>query len=214
MRVDVWSDVVCPWCYLGKRRLESALARFPHADEASVVWHAFELDPSAPRRRELPPAEHLARKYGMTPEQVAASWQRLTDLAAAEGLEYHLDRTQGGNTFDAHRLIQLGAERGLQDQVKERFLRAYFTESAAIGAPEQLEALAVEAGLPRDEVADVLATDRFAEEVREDELTARGYGINGVPFFVVGGRYGVSGAQSSELLLEALAAAWDERSAA
>ena len=210
----MWSDVVCPWCYLGKRRLESALARFPHADEVSVVWHAFELDPSAPRRRELPPAEHLARKYGMTPEQVAASWQRLTDLAAAEGLEYHLDRTQGGNTFDAHRLIQLGAERGLQDQVKERFLRAYFTESAAIGEPELLEALAVEAGLPRDEVSDVLATDRFAEEVREDELTARGYGINGVPFFVVGGRYGVSGAQSSEVLLEALAAAWDERFAA
>ena len=210
----MWSDVVCPWCYLGKRRLESALARFPHADEVSVVWHAFELDPSAPRRRELPPSEHLARKYGMTPEQVAASWQRLTDLAAAEGLEYHLDRTQGGNTFDAHRLIQLGAERGLQGPVKERFLRAYFTESAAIGEPELLEALAVEAGLPRDEVADVLATDRFAEEVREDELTARGYGINGVPFFVVGGRYGVSGAQSSEVLLEALAAAWDERSAA
>ncbi len=210
----MWSDVVCPWCYLGKRRLESALARFPHADEVSVVWHAFELDPSAPRRRELPPAEHLARKYGMTPEQVAASWQRLTDLAAAEGLEYHLDRTQGGNTFDAHRLIQLGAERGVQDPVKERFLRAYFTESAAIGEPELLEALAVEAGLPRDEVADVLATDRFAKEVREDELTARGYGINGVPFFVVGGQFGVSGAQSSEVLLDALAAAWDERFAA
>jgi predicted DsbA family dithiol-disulfide isomerase len=219
VRVDVWSDVVCPWCYLGKRRLESALARFPHAEEVSVVWRAFELDPSAPRRRELAPAEHLARKYGMTPEQVAASWQRLTDLAAAEGLEYHLDRTQGGNTFDAHRLIQLGAERdlekpGLQDRVKERFLRGYFTESAAIGEPEVLEKLAVEAGLPQGEVADVLASDRFADAVREDELAARRYGINGVPFFVLGGRYGVSGAQSAELLLEALTSAWDERSAA
>jgi predicted DsbA family dithiol-disulfide isomerase len=212
--VDVWSDVVCPWCYLGKRRLESALTRFPHAGEVSVVWHAFELDSSAPRRRELAPAEHLARKYGMTEEQVAASWQRLTGLAAAEGLEYHLDRTQGGNTFDAHRLIQLGAERGLQDRVQERFLRGYFTESAAIGEPEVLETLAVEAGLPQDEVAGVLATDRFAEEVREDEATARRYGINGVPFFVLDGRYGVSGAQSAELLLEALTAAWDERSAA
>ena len=214
MNVDVWSDVVCPWCYLGKRRLESALARFPHAAEVSVVWHAFELDPGAPRRRELPPAEHLARKYGMTPEQVAASWERLTGLAAAEGLDYHLDRTQGGNTFDAHRLIQLGAERGLQDRVKERFLLGYFTESAAIGEPDVLEKLAVDAGLPQAEVADVLATDRFAEDVREDELTARRYGINGVPFFVLGGRYGVSGAQSAELLLEALTSAWDERSAA
>jgi predicted DsbA family dithiol-disulfide isomerase len=219
VKVDVWSDVVCPWCYLGKRRLEAALARFPHEEEVSVVWHAFELDPSAPRRRELPPAEHLGRKYGMTPEQVAASWQRLTNLAAAEGLEYHLDRTQGGNTFDAHRLIQLGAELGLQepglqDRVKERFLRAYFTESAAIGEPEVLENLAVEAGLPQDEVADVLGTDLFADAVREDELTARRYGINGVPFFVLGERYGVSGAQSAELLLEALTSAWDERSAA
>jgi predicted DsbA family dithiol-disulfide isomerase len=214
VKVDVWSDVVCPWCYLGKRRLESALAEFPHADELSVVWHAFELDPSAPRRRELPPGEHLARKYGMTPEQVAVSWQRLTDLAAAEGLEYHLDRTQGGNTFDAHRLIELGAELGRQDEVNERFLRAYFTESAAVGEPEVLDALAVEAGLPRDEVADVLATDRFADAVRDDELTARRYGINGVPFFVLDGRYGVSGAQSSALLLEALTAAWSERSAA
>jgi predicted DsbA family dithiol-disulfide isomerase len=214
VKVDVWSDVVCPWCYLGKRRLESALAGFAHGGEVSVVWHAFELDPSAPRRRELPPAEHLARKYGMTPEQVAASWHRLTDLAAAEGLEYHLDRTAGGNTFDAHRLIQLGAEHGLQDQVKERFLRAYFTESAAIGDPEVLEPLAVEAGLPRDEVSDVLATDQFTDAVREDELTARRYGINGVPFFVLDGRYGVSGAQSSELLLQALTTAWDERFAA
>jgi predicted DsbA family dithiol-disulfide isomerase len=211
MLVEVWSDVVCPWCYLGKRRLEAALGLFEHRDEVDVVWRSFELDPDAPRRREGSAAEHLARKYGMSTEQVAASWERLTALAEAEGLEYHLDRTQGGSSFDAHRLIHLGAAHDLQDEVKERFLRAYFTEGAPIGAPDVLERLAVEAGLPAGEVADVLAGDGFAAEVREDEQRARLLGISGVPFFAIDGRYGVSGAQSTAVLLEALAAAWVER---
>src|SRR5262249_15944905 len=156
MQVDVWSDVVCPWCYVGKRRLEGALGRFPHRDEIVVRWRSFELDPSAPRRRELSPAEHLARKYGMTPDQVAASGERRTAVGAADGLEYHLDRTQGGNSLDAHRLIQLGAEHGLADAVQERLMRAYFTESAAIGEPDVLEVLAVDAGLRPEHVRDVL----------------------------------------------------------
>jgi predicted DsbA family dithiol-disulfide isomerase len=214
MRIEVWSDVVCPWCYLGKRRLESALSRFPFRDEVEVVWRSFELDPGAPRRREGSAAEHLARKYGMSEEQVTASWARLTGLAAAEGLEYHLDRTQGGSSFDAHRLIHLGAEHGRQDEVKERLLRAYFTEGEPIGEPAVLLRLAVEAGLPADEVAELLATDRFAAEVREDEDRARHLGVNGVPFFAIDERYGISGAQSSELLLEAIATAWAERAPA
>src|SRR5262249_13350685 len=127
VRVEVWSDVVCPWCYLGKRRLESALERFDHRGEFEVVWRSFELDPAAPRQRDGSAAEHLAHKYGMSAEQVAASWARLTALAEAEGLEFHLDRARGGSTFDAHRLIHLGAEHGLQEEVKERFLRGYFT---------------------------------------------------------------------------------------
>jgi predicted DsbA family dithiol-disulfide isomerase len=211
VRVEVWSDVVCPWCYLGKRRLESALGLFEHRDEVEVVWRSFELDPGAPRRRGVSAAEHLAAKYGMSREQVAASWARLTDLAEAGGLEFHLDRTQGGSTFDAHRLIHLGAERGLQDEVKERFLRAYFTEGVPIGDPEVLERLAIEAGLPAGEVADVLATDRLAAEVREDERRARLLGIQGVPFFAIDERYGVSGAQPAELLLETLVATRAER---
>jgi predicted DsbA family dithiol-disulfide isomerase len=207
MRVEVWSDVVCPWCYVGKRRLESALERFEHRDEVEVVWRSFELDPHAPRRREVSAAEHLAQKYGMTAEQVAASWARLTALAEAEGLEFHLDRALGGSTFDAHRLIHLGAEHGLQDEVKERFLRAYFTESLPVGESQVLDGLAVEAGLPPAEVAEVLASDLYAAEVREDERRARLLGITGVPFFAVDERYGISGAQSAELLLEALTAA-------
>ena len=206
----MWSDVVCPWCYLGKRRLESALGLFAHRDEVDVAWRSFELDPGAPRRRELSPAEHLSSKYGMSAEQVAASWARMTALAEAEGIEFHLDRTQGGSSFDAHRLIQLGAAHGRQDETKERFFRAYFSESIPIGDPDELERLAVEAGLPAGEVADVLATDRFSAAVREDEQRARLLGIEGVPFFAIDDRYGVSGAQSAELLLEALEAAWAE----
>ena len=204
MRVEVWSDVVCPWCYLGKRRLEAALDRFEHSTGVEVVWRSFELDPGAPRRRTGSAAEHLAAKYGMTEGQVAASWARLTALAEAEGLDYHLDRTQGGSSFDAHRLIWLGAEHGIQDEVKERFLRAYFTEGEPIGEPDVLARLALETGLPADEIAGVLEGDRFASQVREDEQRARLLGIDGVPFFVFDDRYGVSGAQSAEHLLDAL----------
>jgi predicted DsbA family dithiol-disulfide isomerase len=211
VRVEVWSDVVCPWCYVGKRRLESALGRFAHREEVEVVWRSFELDPAAPRQRHVSAREHLARKYGMTQEQVAASWTRLTALAEAEGLEFDLERARGGSTFDAHRLIHLGAVHGVQDEVKERFMRAYFTERLPIGEPEILEGLAGEAGLPPTEVAEVLATDRFAGAVREDERQARLFGIAGVPFFALDRRYAVSGAQSAELLLEALTAAWAEQ---
>jgi predicted DsbA family dithiol-disulfide isomerase len=214
MQVEIWSDIVCPWCYLGKRRFESALAAFRHRDEVDVVWRSFELDPGAPRQRELPALEHLAHKYGMSVEQAAASQQRLTDLAAAEGLEYHLDRTAGGNSFDAHRLLHLAARAGLQDALKERLLRAYFTENEAIGQPEALQRLAVDAGLDPGDVADLLAGQRFGDEVRADERRAQLLGVNGVPFFAIDERYGISGAQSSDLILSALEQAWSERVAA
>jgi predicted DsbA family dithiol-disulfide isomerase len=211
MQVEIWSDVVCPWCYVGKRRFETALARFAERDDVEVVWRSFELDPDAPEQRDLPSTEHLAEKYGMSVEQAEASQQRLTDLAAAEGLEYHLDRTAGGNSFNAHRLLHLAAPTGLQDALKERLLRAYFTEGEAIGRPDVLQRIAVEAGLDPATVADVLAGENFADEVRADEQRARLLGINGVPFFAIDGRYGISGAQSSELILSALEQAWSER---
>src|SRR3954470_14048832 len=145
--VEIWSDVVCPWCYLGKRRFESALSRFEHRDDVEVVWRSFELDPNAERNPTGTSAERLAAKYGMSPEEVAASHQRLTGFAAEVGLEYHLDRTRGGNTFDAHRLIQLGKARGVQDAVKERLMRAYFTDAESIDDHETLVRLAADAGL-------------------------------------------------------------------
>jgi len=203
LTVEIWSDVVCPWCYVGKRRLESALARFDRPVE--VVWRSFELDPSAARERELPAAEHLAAKYGMSVEQAQASQAQLTELAAAEGLEYHLDRTRGGNSFDAHRMIHLAAAHGLQDAAKERLMRAYFTEAEPIGDPDTLVRLMAQIGIDEVEARAVLDGGAYADAVRDDEQLAYQIGIQGVPFFVLNRRYGVSGAQPADVLLQALA---------
>jgi predicted DsbA family dithiol-disulfide isomerase len=199
VKVEIWSDVVCPWCYIGKRRFESALARLDRPVE--VEWKSFELNPDAPVRRGST-AEHLARKYGLTPDQVAAMNERTTALAAAEGLEYHLDETQGGNTFDAHRLLQLAKSRGIGGEMKERLLRAYFTESEPIGEREVLVHLGEELGLA--DAGEVLASDAFAREVRADEHEARLFGINAVPFFVIDRYYAVEGAQPPDVILGAL----------
>jgi len=212
LRIDIWSDIACPWCYVGKRRLEQALARFDHRHDVEVVWRAFELDPSAPRVRDPQQsyAERLARKYGTTPAQGQAMIDRMVDTAAGDGLALRFDHIRPGNTFDAHRLLHLAHERGVQDALKERLLRAYLTEGQAIGEPDVLAPLAREVGLDEREVADLLAGDRCAAEVRQDEALARELGISGVPFFVLAGRLGVSGAQPADVLLGALDRAWRE----
>jgi predicted DsbA family dithiol-disulfide isomerase len=208
MNVEIWSDVVCPWCYIGKRRFESALARFPHRDDVAVVWRSFELDPTAPARREGDATERLAAKYGMSRQQAADSQARLTQTAAQEGLDFHFDVAQSGNTFNAHRLLHLANERGIQDEVKERLMRAYFSEAEPIGDPETLVRLAAELGIPAAEARAVLEGDAYSEDVRAEEREATELGINGVPFFVIDRQYGVSGAQSPDVLLEALEQAW------
>ncbi|CAA9343384.1 MAG: 2-hydroxychromene-2-carboxylate isomerase/DsbA-like thioredoxin domain [uncultured Frankineae bacterium] len=211
MKVEIWSDVVCPWCYVGKRRFEQALAGFAHRDEVEVVWRAFELDSTAPAERTGGYAENLAAKYGTDVPRAQQMVDTMTATAAQDGLELRFDRARPGNTFDAHRLLHLAAERGVQDAVKERLLRATFTEGEPIGDAETLVRLVTEAGLDADEAREVLATDRFAAEVRGDQAQARAYGITGVPFFVVDGRYGVSGAQPAQALEQVLAQAWAER---
>jgi predicted DsbA family dithiol-disulfide isomerase len=210
MRVDIWSDVVCPWCYVGKRRFEAALADFPHRDDVEVVWHSFELDPRAPRLREGDRLGHLAAKYGVTREQASAMDDRIAEAARGVDLEVHLDRTRSGNTFDAHRLLHLAAEHGLGGAVKERFLRAYFTDGEPIGDPATLARLAVEAGLPAAAVDDVLSGDRYADAVRADEATARAYGASAVPFFVIDETYGIAGAQPPDVFTNVLERAWSE----
>lgn len=208
MRIEIWSDVVCPWCAIGKRRLESALAGFAHREAVDVRWRSFELDPSAPRQRPETLVDHLAGKYGVDPAQAQQMQDHMSAMAAGEGWEFRLDLARPGNTFDAHRLLHLAAERGVQAGVKERFMTAYLSEGAAVGEPETLARLAGEAGLDRGEVDAVLAGDAYADAVRADERTARQLGISGVPFFVIDRAYGVSGAQPADVLGQALDEAW------
>jgi predicted DsbA family dithiol-disulfide isomerase len=214
LRVDIWSDIACPWCYVGKRRLEAALARFAHKNDVRVVWRAFELDPSAPRLRErtVSHAGRIAAKYGIPVPEAEKRIRQMTEMARADGLDFHFEKVQSGNTFDAHRVLHLAHERGIQDAVKERLLQAYMTEGAAISDHETLVRLAGEAGLDEEQVRAMLAGNAYEREVRGDEASARELGISGVPFFVIGGRYGVSGAQSAEVLLKVLEKAWAEAS--
>ena len=204
MQVEIWSDIVCPWCYIGKRRFETALAAFDGREDVSVRFRSFELAPERPPTVDETLEQMLASKYGVSLEQAAAMNARVTTLAASEGLDYHLERARPSNTFDAHRVTHLAAEAGLQDAVVERFHAGYFSEGVAIGDPDELVRLAVEAGLDADEVRVTLMSGRFTDEVRADEMLARQLGINGVPFFVIDRRYGVSGAQGADVLLDVL----------
>ena len=210
LQVDIWSDIACPWCYIGKRRFEAALSRFPKKHRVDVVWHSFELDPSAPHGSDVSKRDQLAAKYGRNAAEAQAMLDQMTQSAAAEGLEYRFDTSRSANTFQAHQLLHLAAERGLQDALKERLLRAYFSEGQFLGDPETLVRLAAEVGLDAGEARAALEVQTYARAVRQDEAQAQAYGIGGVPFFVLGGKYGVSGAQAPETLLGALEQAWSE----
>jgi predicted DsbA family dithiol-disulfide isomerase len=212
VKVEIWSDVVCPWCYIGKRRFEAALRDFPHPVE--VVWKSFQLDPTATSSPAGDHVHHLARKYGRSLDQAQQMVDNVTAAAAQEGLSYRLDIARSGNTLDAHRLLHLARQAGVQDALKERLDRAYFTEGEPVDDDETLTRLAVEVGLDEQQVREVLASDRFADDVRADVAEARALGISGVPFFVIDRRYGVSGAQPPELLRSALEQAWQEASPA
>lgn len=208
MNVEIWSDVVCPWCYIGKRRFEAALEQFPHRDEVTVTYRSFELDPRKAQNSDGTLNEHLARKLGVSIQQAARMNARVAGLAAEVGLDYHLDIARPSNTFDAHRLIHLGAAHGVQGAVKERLMRAYFTEGAPVGETDTLVKLAAEVGLDTDEARATLESDAYAEDVRDDEHRAAEFGITGVPFYVLDEQYGVSGAQPTEFFLEALQTTW------
>ncbi len=210
MKVEIWSDVACPWCYIGKRRIEGALAQFEHQDQVEITWRSYQLDPQAPRTSEETMNELLARKYGMSQKQAAAANDRVSGIAAQDGLEYHMEQVQYGNTFDAHRLIHLAATHHLQDEMEERFFKAYFTEGVKLGDVETLVKLATEVGIDAEEARTVLASDRYADEVRADIQRARRLGVQGVPFFAIDEKYGVSGAQPAEVLKEVLEQAWTE----
>ncbi|RCV49508.1 disulfide bond formation protein DsbA [Marinitenerispora sediminis] len=214
MRVDVWSDIVCPWCYIGKRRLEAAIGRFEHAADVEVHWHSFQLDPDHPRDRREPVLDTLARKTGSPPDQVRAMTRQVTELAAAEGLAYALDRAVSVNTLDAHRLAHLAAEHGLGGRMHERLLGAHLGEGEVLDDPDTLVRLGAEVGVPEEEARRMLAGDAYAAEVAADIREARRLGVRGVPFFVLDHAYGVSGAQSADTFLRALRTAHDAAGAA
>jgi predicted DsbA family dithiol-disulfide isomerase len=208
--IDVWSDIVCPWCFVGKRRLDRALAEFAHRDAVDVRWHAFELDPSAPRSHEGGYVERLARKYGTDTAAAQAMIARMVAVAADDGITLDFERARPGNTFDAHRLVHFAAGRVLQPALEERLFRATFTEGLPIGDRETLVGLAADVGLDEEQARAVVFSDAGADAVRADEAHAAELGIRGVPFFILDGKYAISGAQPAELLGEALEHVWRE----
>jgi predicted DsbA family dithiol-disulfide isomerase len=214
MQVEIWSDVVCPWCYLGKTRFERALETFEHADEVEVVYRSFELDPAAPAGQTTPTVDLLASKYGMSPAQAEQAQRQMTERAAQEGLTFNTSAQRSGNTRDAHRLTQLARERGVQAELVERLHRAYFTEQRSIFDHESLKDIAAEAGLDRAEVSQVLADGLYTDHVETDEAMAHELGATGVPLFVIDRKYGISGAQSAETIGKVLERAWAEAATA
>ncbi len=217
IKIDVWSDIACPWCYIGKRNLEGGLAATagqPDAPVVEVTYHSYELSPDTPVDFDGSEIDFLAGHKGIPAEQVRQMLENVTGVAAQAGLEYNFDILKHTNTVKAHELLHYAKEQGVQPQVMERLMRAYFTEGGHVGRVDDLAVLAAEIGLDAAATREALASGRFTAAVRADQAQAQAYGINGVPFFVIDGRYGVSGAQPAEAFAQILRQVWDERGAA
>ncbi|MCH5585570.1 DsbA family oxidoreductase [Shimazuella sp. AN120528] len=210
MKIEIWSDFACPFCYIGKKRLEAALDQFEYKDDVEVIFRSFELDPNAPRDVDHDVHDMLAIKYGMSRKQAMAMNQNLGMQAKEVGLRFEFDTMILTNTFDAHRLAQYALSEGKMNEMVQELFRAYFTDSQHLGNHKTLAELAVKAGLDHDEVLKVLADGVYSEEVRADEKEASQLGISGVPFFIIDRKYAVSGAQSTDMFLRALYTAWKE----
>jgi len=211
MKVDIWSDVRCPFCYIGKRKFETALAQFEHQDQVEVEWHSFELDPNAETVPGANPAQHLADKYGRPLEWAEEMQENVTQTAAEVGLTFNLDKSIVANSFDAHRLIQLAKTEGLGDEIEEQLFIAHFTDGKNIADHPTLIEIGTAIGLSELAIKTMLNGSDFTDEVRYDEQTAQNIGVRGVPFFVLNQKLGVSGAQAPETFLSALNQAWNEQ---
>jgi predicted DsbA family dithiol-disulfide isomerase len=210
MKIEIWSDVACPWCYIGKRRFEAALAEFPHRDAVEVKWRSYQLDPTLPEHYDGTELEYLSTRKGMAPAQVSQMFDHVTEQAKGEGLDYRFDQVVVANSFTAHRLIHLAAQHGQQDAAKERLLSDHFEHGKDIGSAEYLTELGLALGLNAGDVAELFTTDKYADDVRFDFEEARALGITGVPFFVIDRKFGLSGAQAAETFTAALNQAWQE----
>lgn len=209
--LEIWSDIVCPFCYIGKRHLEAALTQFDRRDQVQVVWKSFELDPNSERGSKGSVYEMLSKKYRQSPAWARQMTRQVAERAAEAGLKFNFDGAVPTRSFDGHRLIHLAAKHGLQDPVTERLFAAYFTEGRDISDPETLQQLGAGAGLDPEEVRTLLDGDAYASEVRRDEEEAYSLGITGVPFFLFNRQYAVSGAQPVEAFVQALRSAPPDR---
>ena len=213
MKIEIWSDIACPWCYIGKRRFEAALAAFPHRDEVDVRWRSFQLDPSLPDHYEGTEVQYLSERKGIDPAQLAGMLEQVTVQAAGEGLSYDYDSLVVANSFSAHRLIHLARAEGgnaAADAAKEALLSAHFEKGQDIGSADTLAEIGGRVGVDPERVRAMLAGEEFTEDVNADIAQARSLGISGVPFFVLDDKYGISGAQPTDLFASALDQAWQE----
>ena len=210
MKVEIWSDLVCPFCYIGKRKFEHALEQFEHGNDIGIQWRSFELQPGLQTDGSKNQYEHLAESKGWTLEYSKQVHDQLTKKAKEEGLSYHFDKAIPANTFNAHRLSHLAGEHDLQDEAEERLFAAHFTEGKNIDDNQTLVQLGVEIGLPEDEIRGMLQGNVYADDVERDKVAAREVGVQGVPFFVVNNKYAISGAQPSEVFLDTLQKAYKE----
>lgn len=204
MKVEIWSDVMCPFCYIGKRKFEQALAEFPDKDAIQVEWHSFQLNPDISYQPGVDIYDYVAKMKGQSREWSEQVHQSLVASAKAVGLDYRFDQVKMANSFDAHRVIQLAKKYGFGDEMEERLFKAYFTEGALISDREILAQLAIEAGLDQEAVKEVLASNQYVTEVQQDIAEAQRIGVTGVPFFVMDRKYAVSGAQDPQVFLETL----------
>ena len=216
MHIDIWSDVACPWCTIGRQNVNNAIAAYTARpdtpDLVTIRWRSFELDATAPAQIEGDYVQRLADKYGMSRERSLQMIDQMATRGAQLGLEFNFDVLQAGNTFDCHRLLHLAHEEGVQDALKARFFQAYFSEGQRMSDTEVLVAQAVAVGLDEERVRSVLASDAFAQAVRQDQQIARQIGVTGVPFYVIDERIGLSGAQPPEVLMQAFDQAWSATS--
>jgi len=210
MKVDIWSDVRCPFCYIGKRKFEKALEKFSHKNEIEVDWHSFELDPDLKTDPAVNAVEHIAEIKGISKTQAEGMHQHVTGVAKEIGLDFNFEKNVVANSFNAHRLIQLAKTHGLANEAEEALFKAHFTEGKNIDDKDTLLGMGVAIGLEEDEVKKIFISDAFTKEVRRDEMQAQSIGIRGVPFFILNNKYAVSGAQSPDIFLQALSQAWTE----
>ncbi|HEY5406591.1 MAG TPA: DsbA family oxidoreductase [Ginsengibacter sp.] len=204
MKVNIWSDVRCPFCYIGKRKFEMALEKFPHKDKVEVTWRSFQLDPNLETRTDVNAIEHLSEAKGISKKQAEGMQNNVTQIAKEVGLDFDFGKTVVANSFNAHRLIQFAKTKGLGNEIEEQLFKAHFVEGKNIDDKETLVQTGVSIGLDENEIKEMLASDAFAKEVNRDEMQAQSIGVRGVPFFVLNDKYAVSGAQSPDTFLEAL----------